>query len=197
MSPVVAAPIAAFVYNTGNSTEAGAQVRVPTKVTVLALVLFVALVSYTFTRQDDTVLGAQPVGQPAPDFSLTLYDGKSLSLADLRGKTVVLNFWASWCDPCREEAPALERVWKRYQERGVLFVGVDIWDSESDGQAFIKRFGLTYFNGPDPSGNIGKRYGVTGVPETFVIDKDGKVARKFIGAVTERQLAASIEDVLR
>lgn len=171
--------------------------RVPTKVTVLALVLFVALVAYTFTRQDDTVLGAQPVGQPAPDFSLTLYDGKNLRLADLRGKTVVLNFWASWCDPCREEAPALERVWKRYQERGVLFVGVDIWDSESDGRAFIKRFGLTYSNGPDPTGSIGKQYGVTGVPETFVIDKDGKVARKFIGAVTERQLAASIEDILR
>jgi cytochrome c biogenesis protein CcmG/thiol:disulfide interchange protein DsbE len=171
--------------------------RIPTKVTVPALVLFAAIVVFSFTRQGGNALGAQPVGQSAPDFNLPLYDGKKLSLSDLRGKPVVLNVWASWCDPCREEAPAIERVWQQYQDRGVVFVGIDIWDSEADGKGFIERFGLTYPNGPDAAGNIGKQYGVTGVPETFLIGKDGKVARKFIGAVSERQLAASVEEILR
>lgn len=171
--------------------------RVTKSASVLVLTVFVVIVAYSFTRQSGDTLGAQPIGHAAPAFSLPLYDGKSLSLADLKGKPVVVNFWASWCDPCREEAPTLEWVWEQYKGKGVIFLGVDIWDSEPDARAFIKEFGLTYPNGADPGGAIANQYGVTGVPETYFIGKDGKVTRKFIGAVNERQMIASIEEILR
>ena len=134
---------------------------------------------------------------PAPSFDFTLFDGNQLALSDLRGKAVVLNFWASWCPPCKEEARDLEQAWESYQDRGVVFVGVDIQDTEEDALAFIKEYGITYPNGQDTSGDIAARYGITGVPETFFITKDGKVNRHWIGAINERQLSAFITELLK
>ncbi|MCI0647960.1 MAG: TlpA family protein disulfide reductase [Chloroflexi bacterium] len=136
--------------------------------------------------------------RPAPDFSLTLFDtGETLRLSDLRGKVVVLNFWASWCPPCRQEAPTFEKVWQRYRERGVVFVGVDIWDTDEDAAKFLREFGLTYPTGPDRTGEIGIDYGLTGLPETYFITRDGMIAQKAIGIVQEETLGQAIETLLQ
>ena len=112
---------------------------------------------------------------PAPQFTLPRLrgDGK-VSLASLRGKGVVLNFWASWCDPCKAEAPILEQAWRRYQSRGLVVVGIDANDVSSDARAFAEKHGLTYTLLHDP-GVTYSRYGLTGVPETFFVDRRGRL----------------------
>lgn len=136
-------------------------------------------------------------GRQASQFNIKLFSDENFSLADQRGKAVVLNFWASWCPPCREEAPALERAWKTYQDRGVVFVGVDVWDNEPDARSFLKEFGITYPNGQDVSGEIAIEYGLTGIPETWFINKDGRMVRRWIGPMTDRQISAFVEEALR
>jgi len=130
---------------------------------------------------------------PAPDFQLQLYDGSAFRLADQRGQVVVVNFWASWCPPCREEAPVLERGWRANRDRGVALIGVDIWDTETDARAFLRRYGVTYPNGPDPEGTA-IDYGVTGLPESFFVRPDGTIARHWIGPLTDAQLAAFVAE---
>lgn len=136
--------------------------------------------------------------RPAPDFSLSLFGtGETLRLSDLRGKVVVLNFWASWCPPCRQEAPAFERVWEQYKDRGVVFVGVDIWDTDEDAAGFLREFGITYPTGPDPNGEIAIDYGLTGIPETYFITRDGMIAQKAIGIVQEEMFPRVLEELLQ
>lgn len=136
--------------------------------------------------------------RPAPDFSLTLFGtGETLRLSDLRGKVVVLNFWASWCPPCRQEAPTFQRVWETYKDRGVVFVGVDIWDTDEDAAAFLREFGITYPTGPDPNGEIAIDYGLTGIPETYFITRDGMIAQKAIGIVQEATFYQVLEELLK
>jgi len=137
------------------------------------------------------------IGAPAPDFTLSLFDGGELSLADRRGLVVVVNFWASWCPPCRDEAPALERVWREYGDKGVVFVGVNVNDVTPKAIAFIEEFNITYPNGPDPYNRISRTYHTTGVPETFLIGKDGHLVEQYIGPVTEARLRAALEEVLQ
>jgi cytochrome c biogenesis protein CcmG/thiol:disulfide interchange protein DsbE len=118
-------------------------------------------------------------------------------LEQLRGKAVVLNFWASWCFPaCFEEAPALEAAWRAYKDRGVMVIGVDIQDREADAKAFIERFKLSFPNGQDPQGRISIDYGVYGVPETFFINREGKIHYKHVGALTKQMLQGKIEEML-
>ena len=138
-----------------------------------------------------------PIGAPAPDFTLTLFDGGELSLADRRGSVVVVNFWASWCPPCRDEAPALEKVWREYEDKGVVFVGVDFKDVTTKAMAFIEEFDITYPNGPDPYNRISRAYRITGVPETFLIAKDGRLAMWYRGPITEAGLRAALEELLQ
>jgi len=111
----------------------------------------------------------------APEFSVSLYSGESLRLVDLRGRPVMVNFWASWCPPCRDEAPLLEQTWRAYRDRGVTFVGLDIWDTEQDARTFMRKYDITYLNGPDDGGRIAIDYGLTGIPETFFIDRQGQI----------------------
>ena len=164
-----------------------------------AILSLVALASWT--ALNDSQAGdsspAKSFGRvyPAPDFNLTLFDGSELTLSSLRGRAVVLNFWASWCPPCREEARDMERVWQAYRDKGVVFLGVNIQDSERGARAFMEEFGITYPNGQDTSG-IASSYGLTGIPETFFITRDGTVNRRWIGAIGERQLATLIEELL-
>jgi cytochrome c biogenesis protein CcmG/thiol:disulfide interchange protein DsbE len=137
------------------------------------------------------------VGRPAAAFSLTTFDGQPLSLESLRGRVVVLNFWASWCVPaCYEEAPVLERGWRAWRERGVTVVGVDIQDTVEAAQKFIKDFGLTFPNARDPSGKVSIDYGVYGVPETFFIDRRGRIRSKHVGAVTDEVFRSKVEPLL-
>ena len=132
----------------------------------------------------------------APDFSLETYGGETVALRDLRGQVVVLNFWASWCKPCREEASALERAWVRYAGSGVTFVGVNANDLDKNARAFIDEHGLTYVNGPDDHGRIARAYRVRAFPETFFIDQRGAVAKRHVGTISEEQLVRSIKELL-
>ena len=127
--------------------------------------------------------GGTPV---APSFTLERLDGKGdLALESLRGQTVVLNFWASWCGPCRDEMPLLQQASERWQGKGVVFVGIDIDDLRSDARAFLERFGVTYANVYDGKSSTVGRYGVTGVPETYFIDAAGKIRYRIAGPVEE------------
>ena len=121
----------------------------------------------------------------APEFvHERLDESGSLALSSLAGKAVVLNFWASWCIPCKEEAPFLEQVWQEHRARGLVVVGYDAKDFRRDARRFASRFGLTFpivFDGP---GDSLKDWGVTGFPETFVLDRRGRIVQAFVGDVT-------------
>ncbi len=141
--------------------------------------------------------GVSLVGRPAPDFTAITFDGQPWRLSDQRGRVVVLNYWASWCVPCREEAPILERVWRDYRDRGVVLLGLNIQDTPEAARAFVREFGLTYPNAPDPTGEITIAYGVLGIPETYLIGRDGRIVDKKVGIVREADLRARLEAALR
>jgi cytochrome c biogenesis protein CcmG/thiol:disulfide interchange protein DsbE len=137
------------------------------------------------------------VGRPAAPFALTTFEGEPLALEALRGKVVLVNFWASWCTPaCYDEAPVLERAWRDYRDRGLVIVGVGMQDTPEAAQAFIRRFGLTFPNAPDAGGKVAVEYGVYGVPETFVVDRAGTIRAKHVGAVTDAVIRGQVEPLL-
>ena len=167
---------------------------------VAAVVALIALLVYGMTGRGDGSLGALSTPKrAAPDFSLTLFDtsgGGTFSNADLMGHPTVVNFWASWCPPCKEEAPHLEQVWQEYKDRGVTFLGIDVQDNDDDALEFIKRYGITYRNGPDRS-DIALDFGMLAVPETFFIDREGQIVGKFAGAINSEQLRTFVEELLK
>lgn len=132
----------------------------------------------------------------APDFSLTSFDGQTLTLSELRGNVVVINIWASWCPPCRDEAPYLEATWRKYQDQGVVFIGVDYADTEKEALAYIDEFDITYFNGPDLGTRISQAYKMQGVPETFFVAKNGELRGNHIGPLFPPTLDEKIEELL-
>ena len=171
-------------------------------VAVIAAVALVTLLAYGLasgsgdTTLDDAVRrGERP---PAPALELPMLDGGGTrSLADWRGKVVVLNVWASWCTPCRDESPLLERWHKRIVPRGGTVLGVDTQDVDSDARAFIKEFGLTYPQLRDKEGDdIRSDWGANAYPETFVIDRQGRVAALFRGPVDDEFMRRAVEPLL-
>lgn len=162
----------------------------PIVAVVVALALL-ALLTYGVVGQ-----GQGPLDKgPAPDFTLTTFDGQTISLSDYRGQVVVINFWASWCPPCRDEAPVLERVWRRYRDQGVVFIGVDYVDTEPEALAYIAEFDITYPNGPDLGSRAAKDYHIQGVPETFFVTKAGHIAHVHIGPLDGGTLLSWIEQL--
>lgn len=155
-----------------------------------------ALLAYGFTR-DAKDIPSPLIGHQAPPFTLPLFEGQSVSLESLRGKVVFLNFWASWCVPCRAEARTLEAAWLKYSDQGVVFLGVDIQDTEEDARAFLREFGITYPNARDASGRVAIDYGVWGIPETFIVDRAGRIAYKHVGAFGWASISARLDDALR
>jgi cytochrome c biogenesis protein CcmG/thiol:disulfide interchange protein DsbE len=180
---------------------------------VVAAALFVALLVYGVTARspdrslDESLAAGQAVtppgfrlavlerGDPGPlasRWDRAAADGR-VGLSELEGTPVVLNFWASWCDPCREEAPALEARWKREREQGeVLFLGLDQQDLREDARAFLKEFKLSYPQVRDPTSKTAREWGGTGLPETWFISAEGKVTSHVIGVVSEKQLGEGI-----
>jgi len=133
--------------------------------------------------QQKEVASSKVVNVPfatAPDFSLGLFDGSTFTLSSAlqSGKPLVVNFWASWCGPCADEAPVMQDAARRYGD-SVTFVGVDVQDIDSDAQAFMQKYGITYRNGSGNAGPISVQYGMRGVPETYFIASDGHLVRKW------------------
>ncbi|MDR5682507.1 MAG: redoxin domain-containing protein [Armatimonadota bacterium] len=127
-------------------------------------------------------------GRPAPAFVLPLFDGGVLSSGELRGNVVVVNFWASWCVPCRDEAPILQALWQSARRAGLVVVGVNVWDREADARAFMRHYGLTFPTGPDRDGRVAVAFGVRGIPETFVVDRAGRIVHRFAGPLDPARL---------
>lgn len=180
---------------------------------IAAAVGLVALLAYGViarnpdTTIDDSLSRDQPI--PAPSYRLAVLRHGTLgrhlehklspALADahvspseLRGTPYVLNIWASWCVPCREEAPVLVREWRRVRARGVLFVGIDMQDTDEDAGAFMNHFAVDYLNLRDPTNKTFRRYGATGLPETWFISARGDIVNHVIGVITPAQLRGGI-----
>lgn len=139
---------------------------------------------------------ALPAFKTAPEVRLELFSGGSLRLSDLRGRPVVVNFWASWCPPCRDEAPVLSRLWAEYQEKGIVFLGVDTWDTEQEARRFAATFAITYPAGIAKGNAAAVDYGITGLPETFFIDGRGTIVRKWIGPLSEPVARRYLDELL-
>jgi len=156
---------------------------------LVAVLGLLALVTARTNRPASiTVALARGETPPAPLFVLPRLDAEGiLDLASLRGRVVVLNFWASWCIPCRDEAPLLEATWQRYRERGVLVIGVNVQDLVPAALRFLQETHTTYPQVRDKDNTVYRAYGLTGVPETFFIDRQGRIVRKFPGAVVNRE----------
>jgi cytochrome c biogenesis protein CcmG/thiol:disulfide interchange protein DsbE len=186
---------------------------------VLAGALVVALaLGFTWVvlaAREGGGLGQDPFGRRAPDFELPLLGGPerpgawplpegggadgdpaTLALSDLRGRPVVLNFWASWCGPCREEAPVLAAAEPRWRKAGVIFLGVDSQDTEKDARAFEEELGIAYRSVVDADGSLAARYGVLGFPETFFIDADGVIRAKQVGPIDAQTLETYVASIL-
>lgn len=154
------------------------------------------LLAWGFTREAKFI-PTPLLAKPAPAFSLTLFDGTELRLKELRGKVVFLNFWASWCPPCRAEARMLEAAWRGRRGQEVVFVGINIQDKEEAARTFLEEFDVTYPNGMDPGSKIAIDYGVWGLPETFIIDREGQITYKHVGALGADTVMAKLDEALR
>lgn len=149
---------------------------------LLAWALLLGLLALVAVQLMDSARGVLTRGEPAPAFELTTFDGDHIGAAEMAGKVVLVNFWASWCKPCEQEAEALQVAWESYANRGdVLFLGVDYVDTEAEALAYLERWGVTYPNGPDIESRIYRAFRSRGVPETFVINKLGEVAFVKVG----------------
>jgi cytochrome c biogenesis protein CcmG, thiol:disulfide interchange protein DsbE len=166
---------------------------------VAVVVALLGLLAWKVTQGEGEVATelAQGGTPAAPEFTLERLDGEGeLSLASLRGRPIVLNFWASWCGPCKDEAPALRRAHAKLAQAGGTVIGVTVDDSTPDSQAFVRDFGLPFPSLRDVDGELGEDYGRTGVPETFVIDREGKVAAISRGQVDDEWLDQALPGVL-
>jgi cytochrome c biogenesis protein CcmG, thiol:disulfide interchange protein DsbE len=158
---------------------------------VVAVVAVAALLASALTRPP-TVAASPLVGREAPNFRLAGLNGPPVQLSDLRGQVVVVNFWASWCAECRVEQPELDATWKRFRDSGVVVVGVNFQDQSADAQDYLAEFGSSYPVVRDAESSTALAYGLRGVPETFLVDRSGRVVDRVIGPVDADVLAGRI-----
>lgn len=171
---------------TGTTATSRRGVSLWIQIVIWALLAgFLVLMGFGVSR---AYQGTVQPGYEVPDFSLTLFSGyeyngqSEIKMSELRGKVIFVNFWASWCKPCEQEAKVLEEAWKYYQPGGkVVFLGVDYADTEPDARIFLKKFGNTYPNGPDTGTRLAQMFRIKGVPETYIFDTNGILRHVKIG----------------
>lgn len=162
-------------------------------VLLMGIVAVAAVFGVALARQQLT----QPDSGAAPDFTVETFDGQTLTLSELRGSVVMINFWASWCGPCRDEAPELQAAWEYYQNRGdVVFLGIAYADNGPRSLAFMDEFGVTYLNAPDLGTRVSEAYRIQGVPETFIIDREGNISQFIYAGITADRLISIIDGLL-
>jgi cytochrome c biogenesis protein CcmG/thiol:disulfide interchange protein DsbE len=156
--------------------------RLPQGVKVLVVIGLLAFLGMMGWALQDSQRGSIGIGQQVPEFTLTTFEGEQIRSTDLLGKVVVLNFWASWCTPCEQEAAELQKAWEYFESNSnVVFLGVDYVDTDKEASAYLAKFQITYPNGPDLGTKISQMFRISGVPETYIIRKDGKLAYVKIG----------------
>lgn len=164
---------------------------------ILAWVFVLGLLLVVGIMLIRTQKGPIGVGDEVPDLTLTTFNGDLISFEDLAGEVVVINFWASWCKPCEQEAAELEQAYQMYKEEGVVFLGVDYVDTETEARQYLEKFGITYPNGPDLGTRISQAFRIRGVPETYIMGPDGKLAAVKIGPYTSlEEIQRQIDGVL-
>ena len=160
----------------------------------IGVLAVIGLLGYGLLTKGEEALA---IGEPVPDTELATLDGEGTgSIGDYRGEWVLVNVWASWCDPCREESPALQRFYEEHRDEGFTVLGIDSRDVSSEGLAFVEEFGLTYPQLHDSEGDIPDDYGMTGFPESFLIDPEGNVAVARSGPVTGAYLEEAIAPLI-
>lgn len=165
------------------------------RLALVALIIgpLLGLLAFGFSR-DARYITSPLLAKPAAPFIVTLFDGRKVALEDLRGKAVFLNFWASWCPPCRAEARELEAAWQQVKGKNMVFLGVALQDTDQKSLEFLKEFGVTYPNGKDQSGKIAVDYGTWGIPESFFIDPQGRITYKHVGAIRAALVLGKLEE---
>jgi cytochrome c biogenesis protein CcmG/thiol:disulfide interchange protein DsbE len=165
---------------------------------VLVWISLLALLGILAMGLKRTQQGPVAIGDRVSGVTLTTFDGEQINLSDLQGKVVLLNFWASWCKPCEQEAADLETAWRNYQVRGdVIFLGIDYVDTEPEALGYLAKFDITYPNGPDLGTRISQKFRIQGVPETYILDQGGVLRFVQIGPFTSlAQIKAAIDPLL-
>ena len=188
-----------------DSSVAAPRRGVPIWAQIIIWVFLVALLGIVAVGLRRAQQGTVQKGQVIKNFTLPLYTGydmggkTEIQLEDLRGKVVVLNFWASWCKPCEQEAAEMQQAWMEYEPTGqVVFLGADYVDTEPEARVYLKKFGITYTNGPDLATKISQYFRIKGVPETYFIDKNGVLQYVQIGPFSSvEQIRAQIDPLLK
>jgi len=169
---------------------------------ILIWVIVIGLLTVVGLGLLDSRVTRPEAGAEAPVFEMQFFDGyewqgrPAVSLEDMQGQIVVLNFWASWCVECRVEADVFEQTWRKYADQGVVFLGIAYADVEPNSIAYMEEFNLTYPHAPDLGTDISEIYEITGVPETFIIDKSGEIAHVQIGPINEAQLDSILSQLV-
>lgn len=172
--------------------------RLPVWVIIIAFLVlagFMALIGWGLSR---SMRGSILIGDSVPEFKLTTFDGEAFSTRDFAGKVIVVNFWASWCKPCEAEARELEEAYQYYlPDEEVVFLGLAYVDTEPNSLAYLEKFGITYPNGPDLRTEVSQMFRVSGVPETFIIDREGRLAYFKKGPFSSTdEILAVVDEVL-